>query len=182
MVGTALAAVLAALPKMTRAQIVLAESGNNVVGEYKFSGAPVNPALVSGLDHPTAITVSGSDIYVAEAGDDLVGEYTLSHGDLVTGSLISGLDDPTALAVSGDNLYLADAGNGVVGEYKVSGSTVNPSLISGLDDPTGIAIGSASEAGSTLALLGLSLLGLFCLAPIAGMGGRQPRSFPGQPG
>ena len=68
----------------------------------------MNPALVSGLDHPTAVTVSGSDIYVAEAGDDIVGEFTLSHGDVVTGSLISGLDDPTAIAISGDNLYLAD--------------------------------------------------------------------------
>jgi hypothetical protein len=58
----------------------------------------VNPALVSGLDNPTGIAVSGGDLFVTNYFAGTIGEYTTS-GATVNPALISGLNDPQAIAV-----------------------------------------------------------------------------------
>ena len=76
----------------------------------------VNASLVSGLNDPTAIAVSGSDLFVTEAGSGTVGEYTTS-GATVNASLISGLGiGPTGIAVSGSDLFVTDYASDTVGE------------------------------------------------------------------
>src|SRR5580704_9675308 len=75
----------------------------DVVGEYGLDGSTVNASLISGLDSPNGIAISGDDLFVANAGSGTIGEYTLS-GATVNASLITGLDDPTGIAISGTNL------------------------------------------------------------------------------
>jgi hypothetical protein len=115
------------------------------VGEYTTSGVTINASLISGLNGPVGIAVSGSDIFVTthpantkHAGT--VGEYTTS-GATVNASLISGLNAPYGIAVSGSDVFVLNASSpGTVGEYTTSGATVNASLISGLNGPAAIAV------------------------------------------
>src|SRR6516164_2377267 len=58
------------------------------IGEYTTDGATVNPALISGLNHPRGIAVSGSDLFVANEVAGTIGEYT-TDGATVNPALIS---------------------------------------------------------------------------------------------
>ena len=75
--------------------------GNKTIGAYTTSGATVNASLITGLNGPVGIAVSGSDLFVANTpsiGIDTIGEYTTS-GATVNASLVSGLAIPWAIAV-----------------------------------------------------------------------------------
>jgi hypothetical protein len=118
--------------------------GDGSIGLYTTSGATVNPALVSGLNGPYDITVSGDKLFVVNTLAGTIGEYTTS-GETVNPALISGLHNPSAIAVSGENLFVASGGNGgrgngTIGVYTTSGATVNATLVSRLTTPNGIAI------------------------------------------
>src|SRR5207245_8894819 len=95
------------------------------LGKYTAARATIHPSLISGLDLPTDIEVSGGDLYVSERGNGPIGKYTTS-GATVNASLITGLLFPSALAISGTNLFVGDGGT--LGEYTISGLTVNASL------------------------------------------------------
>ena len=69
------------------------------IGAYTTSGATVNAALISGLDLPFGIAVSGSDLFVANIDGGTIGEYTTA-GATVNAALISGLDLPTDVAIA----------------------------------------------------------------------------------
>ncbi len=56
----------------------------------------MNASLVSGLDHPNGIAVSGSNLFVTNGNS--IGEYTTS-GAVVNADLVSGLQGPWAIAV-----------------------------------------------------------------------------------
>jgi hypothetical protein len=99
----------------------------------------VNASLISGLNLPTGIAISGSDLFVANFNTGTVGEYT-SSGATVNASLISGLGLPGGMAISGSDLFVTNFLDGTVGEYTTSGATVNAALISGLSSPLGIAV------------------------------------------
>ena len=118
------------------------EANSGTIGEYTLSGAPVNPALISGLNFPTAITVSGGNLFVATQDPTqtftVISEYTTS-GTLVNSSLISGLSSVAGIAVSGGNLFLTHNFAGTIGKYTTSGMTVDAALVSGLNDPIPIA-------------------------------------------
>jgi hypothetical protein len=58
----------------------------------------VNPTLVSGLDRPSGLAVSGGYLFISDYNAGTIGEYTLS-GETVDATLISGLDHPTSIAV-----------------------------------------------------------------------------------
>ncbi len=67
---------------------------NGTIGEYTTSGATVNAELVvPGVSGPTAIAVSGSDLFVTNQLTGTIGEYTAS-GATVNDTLISGLRLP----------------------------------------------------------------------------------------
>jgi len=136
------------------------------VGKYTTSGATVNPALISGLNGPLGIAVSGGNLFVSSFSTNRIGEYTTS-GATVNLALISGLNGPLGLAVSGEDLFVANfnggvPGGGTIGKYTTSGATVNPALISGLTHPDFLAVAVPDASSSwTLLLLGLmATLGL----------------------
>ena len=91
--------------------IFVTEPGNGTIGEYTTAGAPVNPALISGLSGPNGIAVSGSDLFVVNQTLGTIGEYTTS-GATVNPTLISGLSLPYGIAVSGSDLFVSDSNNG----------------------------------------------------------------------
>jgi hypothetical protein len=61
----------------------------------------VDTTLISDLDEPTGIAISGDNLYLTETGNGVVGEYKLS-GSTVDAELISGLDAPDAIAIASD--------------------------------------------------------------------------------
>jgi len=111
--------------------------------------------LVSSLSFPSAITLSGGDLFVANsANSGTIAEYTTS-GTLVNPSLATGFDSafaaPGGLAVSGNDLYVTNASvTGSVSEFNAtSGAAIgtNP-LISGLHTPEGIVVVAEPELSS----------------------------------
>jgi pectin methylesterase-like acyl-CoA thioesterase len=130
-IGLAMAAALCAMPRTTRAQIFITNARNGTIGEYTTSGATINPALVSGLNSPTDIAVSGENLFVTNLDTGTVGEYTTS-GTTVNPALVSGLTNPRGIAVSGGNLFVVNVNGSLntIGEYTTSGATVNPALVS----------------------------------------------------
>jgi DNA-binding beta-propeller fold protein YncE len=114
--------------------------------------------LITGLNNPADIAVSGSNLFVTNQGNGTIGEYTTS-GATVNASLITGLSGPGGIAVSGSNLFVANYNAGTIGEYTISGATVNASLITGLSNPDGIVIVPVPEPGTGLLVMA-GLLGL----------------------
>jgi hypothetical protein len=105
------------------------------------TGLPVSaPPLVSGLNKPRGVAVSGNVLYVADT--DISGIKSL---DATTGSPIAssrlGFDEPRGIAVSGNRVYVSNFGNNTIGVY--DGTTCNPinaSFISGLGGPIGLKV------------------------------------------
>ena len=119
------AAALWAMPVLAGEIFVTQDYGGpGVVGEYATSGATVNASLVTGLDNPGGIAVSGSDVYVLGADSSgPIGEYTTS-GATVSASLVAGPPYPQGIAVSGGNLFVSNA-YGTIGEYNATtGETI----------------------------------------------------------
>jgi len=139
---------------------------NGSIGEYTTSGTPVNPALVSGLDYPNSIALSGDRLFVTNSYGGTVGEYTTS-GETVNPSLISGLSFPTAVALSEDNLLVGNlmpsGRGGRIGEYTILGEPLNPALISGISGPFGIAEApqTVPDASSSSSLLLFAIITVF---------------------
>src|SRR5438094_891808 len=132
---------LLAMPGTARGQIIYeTNSGGNTIGEYDAStGAAINAALVSGLNLPQDIVVSGGNLWVSNQSGNTIGEYNASTGATVNASLVSGLNGPVGLEEYGGNLFVSQSGINTIGEYNaVTGATVNASLFSGLNSPTGI--------------------------------------------
>lgn len=131
------------MPEAAHGQIYVTNVGTNSIGEYDLDGTIVNPSLVSGLDDPWSLAVSGSNIFVTNGGSGTIGEYTTAGG-IVSTSLVLGLNSPNAIAVSGSNFYVINGANGVIGEYTTSGVPVNASLVQGFADPWGIAMSGSN--------------------------------------
>ena len=75
-------------------------TNNNIqtIGEYTTSGAVVNASLVSGLNYPTRVVVSGSDLFVLEDGNSTIGEYTMSGATVTEVYPVSGLPSTSPLS------------------------------------------------------------------------------------
>ena len=104
-----------AMPATAQGQIFVTTNYTSTIGEYTTSGATVNASLVSGLNGPEGIAVSGGNLYVTNTGGTTIGKYTTSGttGD-ARRSRVSNI--PTALAVSGGNLFVANHGTNTIGE------------------------------------------------------------------
>ena len=108
------------------------------VGEYTTSGATVNASLITGLDDPAGIAVSGGDLFVAETNIDAISEYNATTGGLINFAFVTGLSGPAGIAVSGGDLFVTSLNQGTVGEFNATtGATVNASLVTGLNRPAG---------------------------------------------
>jgi LVIVD repeat len=134
-----LAIGLAVIPGNAFATLFVSSFGDGpntgTIGAYTNSGAVINASLITGLNGPGSIAVSGGFLYVASGGK--IGKYTTS-GATVNASLITGLN-PFDIEVSGNRIFVADFGHASIGEYTTSGATINSSLISGVHS-TGIAV------------------------------------------
>ncbi len=162
------------LASAAQAQIYITSETGNSVGKYNLDGTPINSSLITGLNGPAGIAVSGSDVFVANSGSGTIGEYTTSGG-VVNSSLISGLNGPEFLAVSGSDLYVTNVTSGTVGEYTLGATpgtiaSSTPALISNLASPVGIAVsgsdlfvvsgnfGSVGEYSTSGAVMNASLI------------------------
>jgi len=125
--------------------IVNTNGTTGTVGEYTTDGGTVNPALITDLNNPWGVAVSGTYLYVSNQGNGTISEYTTS-GTLVNANFVTGLSGPVGIAVSGTDLYVVNQGpgpgDGWVGKYNaVTGAPVNPNLITGLhNSPCRVAV------------------------------------------
>lgn len=119
-----------------RGQIFVVDSPTGVVGAYHLDGTPINVSLISGLNAPTGIVVSGSTLFIADTntstGNYQIGEYTIT-GSVINSSLITlpANANPYDLALSGTTLFVANQNN-TIGAYTTTGATINDSLITGV--------------------------------------------------
>jgi len=135
------------MPAAARGDVYVANGDTGTIGKYTASGMPVNPLMVSGLNIPVAMAVSGSDLYVtnyvADVGENTIGKFTTS-GTTVDAALLSGFGIVTGIAASGSDLFITDGTMGTIGEYTTSGATVNNVLVSGLNRPMGLAVSGSN--------------------------------------
>jgi len=110
-------------------QIFLTNTNAGTIGEYDVTtGAPINSTLVSGLNHPTQVAVSGTDLFVRQ-GNGTIGAYTTS-GAAINSSLISSVG---IFAIGQGNIYtihgLANLST-AIGVFDLNtGAVVNPALV-----------------------------------------------------
>ncbi len=85
-----------------QAQIFVGSQGGAYgenIGEYTLAGATINASLITGLNSPAGLALSGEDLYVANYGVGTIGEYTTA-GATVNTSLVPGaLDYPWGVLV-----------------------------------------------------------------------------------
>src|SRR5437764_11327740 len=88
------ASAFCAMPGTIPAQIFVTNFKTGTVGEYTTSGATVNPDLISGLNGPNGIAVSGGNLFVTSlnltGNTGRIGQYTTS-GVTVNPALITTL-------------------------------------------------------------------------------------------
>ena len=106
-------------------------TSGNTVSEYDTSGNLISASLIPGLLGPTALTVSGGDLFVVSSDGTVVGEYTTS-GQVVNAWLITSTGGGYAIAVYDGNLFVANGAS--VAEYTMSGTLVNADFVT---DSTG---------------------------------------------
>src|ERR1039457_1584723 len=93
LVAAVAVAALWAMPGTARGQIFETNYFGNTIGEYTTSGTTVNSTLISGLNTPECIAVSGGTLFVTNASAGTIGEYT-TLGTTVNSALITGLNNP----------------------------------------------------------------------------------------
>jgi hypothetical protein len=114
----AFSAVYLGNPFASRAQnLYVSDLGNDTVGEYDPSTGDsiAGFTIISGLNDPEALAVSGTNLFVLDASTGIVSQYNATTGATINGSLITGLNQSGGLAISGGDLYVGTDGN--VAEY-----------------------------------------------------------------
>ena len=113
--------------------------GSSSVGQFNAqTGAAISPALVSGMNYPRNLVVSGNTLYVTNFVDSSTGQGSVGVFDATTGvpinaGLVPNLYRPAGLALSGNVLFVSFAYSGRIGTYDAaSGAPLNASFISGL--------------------------------------------------
>jgi hypothetical protein len=148
---TASIALLPCIATATFGDIFVTNWDTGRVGQYSNAGATINASLVTGLNNPTAVGVSGSYLVVENYSTGIIGEWTLGAPGTVTSpfpNLITGLTDARGIAVNGADVYVVNhsGGNGVVARYTLGAtpgtiSSSNPGVITGLTgNPNGLAV------------------------------------------
>jgi hypothetical protein len=102
-------AALWAMPRSARAQLYVAQSGPlgslqfgaGTVGEYDATtGAAINARLITGLNGPSDLALSGNALFVATFDPGTVGAFNATTGAVTNANFITGLAGPGALAAS----------------------------------------------------------------------------------
>ena len=106
------------------------------IGKYTISGSIVNPSLISGLNTPLGMAISGTNLFVADV--NRIGKYSTT-GAIINSNLITNLSNPVGLLVINTNLFVTFNSTGKIGKYTLDGVEIDASLISNLDSPVGLA-------------------------------------------
>lgn len=143
-----------------RADIFVTNWDSGTVGQYSNGGATINASLVTGLNNPTAIALTGggpgSFLLVESFSTNRISQYTLgASAGTVTNpfpNLITGLSGPRGIALSGLDLFVAsnNGATGSVAKYTLGAApgtvlTTNTSFLTGLSGSTN---GLASSGGN----------------------------------
>jgi hypothetical protein len=107
--------------------LLVADSGDNEIGEYKLDGTPINAAFISYKD-PFYMFLSGTTLYVASFAGTEVDTYNATTGKPIKVPLISGIGSVAGLALSGNVLYVTDDIGLKVDEYDATTGVLNTSF------------------------------------------------------
>jgi len=101
------------------AQIYVTNSTAGTIGEYSLSGAPINPALVMGLNFPIGVDLYNGNLFVTNLTTASVGVYNATTGAVVNSALVTGLhSSPGGIIVADGTIYVgATFGNSFVGAF-----------------------------------------------------------------
>jgi hypothetical protein len=93
--------------RSVRGQPYVSQDGDSIVGKYNATtDVAINADfLIMGLDGPTALVLSGNNLFVANYGSGTVGEYNATTGAAINVNFISGLGYPSTLAVALPHLW-----------------------------------------------------------------------------
>lgn len=114
---------------------------NGTVSVYNAAtGATITTSLISGLDYPQGLALSGTNLWVVTGSQ--LNDYNATTGAPLKSISVS--DEAMGLALSGSLLYLVDYNAGTqtstIAEYNaITGGTVSATLVSGLANAFGIA-------------------------------------------
>ena len=154
---------------MSGEDLWVANGGSGTIGEYNATtGAVINAALISGLNEPTAIVVSGGNLWVANYSGGIqlglgnyeggsIGEYNATTGAAVNADLVDYTGSLQGMAMSGGTLWVTGIDSDVVGSNQgfiegydaTDGGSIGirsndgfdvPAIIVGLNNPTSIAV------------------------------------------
>ena len=144
--GIALALACGLATTLQAQNLYVSNAGNDTIGEYGLDGSTNNASLISGLQNPEGIAISGNDLFVANFTYDNfngpgIGEYTTS-GATVNASLSGIVDWPEEIAISGNELFYVTVYGTIssLREYTLSGGRGNPYFLIGVGVIGGIAI------------------------------------------
>ncbi|MBV8098178.1 MAG: hypothetical protein JOZ31_03360, partial [Verrucomicrobia bacterium] len=91
-------AALWATPRNAHAQLYVTQYTAGVVSKYNpGTGAEINTNFISALNGPSALLVSGSELFVAIQNGNTVGTYEAGSGGAI--GFIPGLNAPAGLAL-----------------------------------------------------------------------------------
>ena len=135
-------------PGVVRGDIFVANIDTNSIGQYTNSGATINASLITGLNHPGGIAVSGGDLFVTNYLGGTISEYTTA-GVPVNTHLLSGLANPSGVAVSGSSLFVTNYEGRTISEFTLGATpgtiaASNPNFISESQYPYGIAVSGSN--------------------------------------
>jgi len=89
-------AALSAMPRNAHAQLYVTQgSTGGIVSKYNATtGALIKTHFITSLNGPSALAVSGTELFVATVEGNKVGEYNATTGAAINAHLITGLHGP----------------------------------------------------------------------------------------
>ena len=130
-------ACLHAMTMTAGAQTVLALTSASTIGEYTVSGSVINSSFITGVNSPTAITVSDGYVYAASY------DSNMEVFDAATGAEVNSYSigfNPWFIAVSGSNLFATYWANPGVYDYNASTGALITSSFVASSGPCGLAL------------------------------------------
>jgi len=92
------------------------------------------------FDEPTAVVISGSDVWVANLDFSSIVELSATSGSVLRDIRANSLNQPLAMAVDAEHLWVANFFGNSVTEFAKSTGTVVRVIGAGIDSPGGIAL------------------------------------------
>jgi DNA-binding beta-propeller fold protein YncE len=86
--------------------LYVADGETNTIGKFTTAGVTVNAALITGLNDPRGIALSGNgtNLFVVNFDDGSVGQYDAVTGTAVNAALITGLTNAYSIIVAASDI------------------------------------------------------------------------------